>query len=180
MCPLPSHKSSGPMGSKSKSVLMTVAPWDPEALAAFDSPDMVTGPRGKAGHSWPEKDRNSLCALPNLSDSRDRENPLRLLSGDNGWRPPCTQQQLQTLGPWPEAPGMSPLAFRPALPTLQHSRQCLCFVPYTSEIFVCDETFRLFSVFLEMRHLRKTENKEHVCPWRQWESWRDLGPGSRS
>lgn len=75
---------------------------------------------------------------------------------------------------------MSPLAFRPALPTLQHSRQCLCFVPYTSEIFVCDETFRLFSVFLEMRHLRKTENKEHVCPWRQWESWRDLGPGSRS
>lgn len=108
MCPLPSHKSSGPMGSKSKSVLMTVAPWDPEALAAFDGPDMVTGPRGKAGHSWPEKDRNSLCALPNLSDSRDRENPLRLLSGDNGWRPPCTQQQLQTLGPWPEAPGDVP------------------------------------------------------------------------
>lgn len=47
MCPLPSHKSSGPMGSKSKSVLMTVAPWDPEALAAFDSPDIVTGPRGR-------------------------------------------------------------------------------------------------------------------------------------
>lgn len=129
MCPLPSHKSSGPMGSKSKSVLMTVAPWDPEALAAFDGPDMVTGPRGKAGHSWPEKDRNSLCALPNLSDSRDRENPLRLLSGDNGWRPPCTQQQLQTLGPWPEAPGDVPPGFPLCPPHSPTQQAVLMFCP---------------------------------------------------
>lgn len=43
---------------------------------AFEGPDMVTGPRERLAHSWPEKDRNSPCALLFVSDTGNRENPL--------------------------------------------------------------------------------------------------------
>lgn len=43
--------------------------------------------------------------------------------------------------PLAEAPGMSPLALHPALPTLQHSTQCLFFVSEALEIFVVMEVW---------------------------------------
>lgn len=67
---------------------------------------MVTGPRERLAHCWPEKDRNSPCALPFVSDSGNWENPLSdsLLNGDGGWTslpihlPLYTQQQFQASG----------------------------------------------------------------------------------
>ena len=64
------------MGSGSQAVPITMAPWDLEAPAAFEGPDVVTALRGRLAHSWVGKDRNSPCVLPFVSDSRDREAPL--------------------------------------------------------------------------------------------------------
>lgn len=62
VCPLPSHKSS--LESGSQAVPMTVAAQGLEAPAAFEGPDVVTGPGGRLARSWVEKDRNSPCVLP--------------------------------------------------------------------------------------------------------------------
>lgn len=68
MRPLPSHESSGCMRSGNQAVPMTLAPWDPEATAAFKGLDSGHWAKGET-----EKDRNSPCALSFVSDSRDRE-----------------------------------------------------------------------------------------------------------
>lgn len=51
MCPLPSHKSWGGMGSGSQTVPMTVVPGDREAPAASEGPDFVAGPGGGRAQS---------------------------------------------------------------------------------------------------------------------------------
>ncbi|EFB24362.1 hypothetical protein PANDA_011313 [Ailuropoda melanoleuca] len=41
--PLPPHHNPGPVAAGSQAVPMVMAPWDPEAPAAFEGPDVVTG-----------------------------------------------------------------------------------------------------------------------------------------
>lgn len=75
----------------------------------------------------------------------------------------CPLAHSSSFRPLARGPQGCPLlAFRPALPTLQHSRQCLCFVPYTSEIFVYDETSGFSLSFWKLGAFKRQRTK-NVC-----------------
>lgn len=52
---------------------MVMAPWDPEAPAAFEGPDVVTGLVGRQAHA--QLKRTEIPLVLALCVSRDREDP---------------------------------------------------------------------------------------------------------
>ena len=85
---------------------MTVAPQGLEASAAFEGPDVVTGPRGRLAHSWVEKDRNSPCVLPFMTVGTGM--PLEVTP--EWWWMAIKGLPPPTVSPAPQVPSFLPLA----------------------------------------------------------------------
>ena len=96
------------MGSGSQAVPMTAAQ-GLEAPAAFEGPDVVTGPGRRLAHSWVEKDRNYPCVLPFMTVGTGM--PLAVT-------PEWWWMAIKRAGEVSDSPpGPCPLLFAPCLPS---------------------------------------------------------------
>lgn len=120
------------LGSGSQAVLMTVAAQGLEAPAAFEGPDVVTGPGRRLARSWVEKDRNYPCVLLFMTVGTGM--PLAVTPEWCGW--PSKGLGKSVTAPPPRVPSFLLLACPPLSPS-PTQKGCFIFsVPEALEMFV--------------------------------------------